>query len=280
MNPIKLLNSLYPTYHWHIRRKENSRRTTVAVVVGLNMDAGDSASGGIHQLAETRVPGQRSRCWAGNRLLLHKNTCSNRIFGQRLTSSRSLGTVTNVWVINKHVEDPDLLGRWIWQTFMSPAEELRVLFFNRGIFLFFYVCNLFNTASSAVPQIPMSRRMLRSNPEQLRLRHWLSDTLATPRLLIHTRLQLIHTRLYLIHTRLHLIHTRLHLIHTRLHVIHTQLHLIHSRLHLIQLRALFIVGRPSLRFPKIQCTYTVWFFDFNYSILLRVYLYITKKTRV
>ncbi len=41
--------------------------------------------------------------------------------------------------------------------------------------------------------------MLGSNPWQLRLRHWLSDALAT-------RLHLIHSRLHLIHTRLHLIH--------------------------------------------------------------------------
>jgi hypothetical protein len=43
-------------------------------------------------------------------------------------------------------------------------------------FLFMYDIQ---TISSAAPQIPLCRRMPGSNPGQLRLRHWLSDTLTT-----------------------------------------------------------------------------------------------------
>ncbi len=75
------------------------------------------------------------------------------------------------WILDEHP------GSYFWEPRIETTfwvKNTLILWYGSGIrnLLSFYVLTLFNTDSSAAPQIPLCLRMLGSNPKLLRLWYW------------------------------------------------------------------------------------------------------------
>ncbi len=97
-----------------------------------------------------------------------------------LRTSTTVPAILDFWCGLSHIK----LANCATIRYRVKAFSYRTIGYLKGGFFGFFLCTIFNTASSAATQIPLCRRML----GQLRLRHWLSDALTTRLDLIHNRI--------------------------------------------------------------------------------------------
>ncbi len=159
----------------------------------------DKESQGIPVQIKVYIHGRHSQQFSGSQAVFW--TTFRITGGYRKAGTRYLKSVTELKDFHKtisgYTESTGTLLKFVWHCTQRPMFTFFNLQHRR---IFFFLCTLFNTASSAAPPNPLCLRMLGSNPAGLlKLWHWQQDALTTRLDIIHIRLDLIHTRLDLIH---------------------------------------------------------------------------------